>query len=238
MKILFKILIIPVILVVLVALALGYFGFIPGLSAVLGTNKPRDLGMVYSAQKYEEAVKKAKIEKKTLEPSNPVSVSYEGSHPVKEKFSDEELTSAAYNRDWVDYPISDVQIRINDDNTCEVAGMLDLKKMGRYVSMMGVSQEDYQTALEKAKIPFDVVPFYAKGFGEAKNDAGEGTLTNLEVGRFPVPKKLLDEYHDPLEQFGNVIINSIPGLSVNEARFEDGSIYFDGTLPDVEYTKR
>ena len=62
-------------------------------------------------------------------------------------------------------------------------------------------------------------------------------MTNFEVGRFPVPKGLIDNYQDKLDQAAATIISRIPGFYVNEARFEDGTIYFDGKLPDVELTK-
>lgn len=221
-----------------VVVALGYFGFMPGLSGLMGTNKPRDLGMEYSEASFNSALEKADVEMEELSASDPRMIAYEGSHKVKASFTDEELTSHANNRDWVGYPVSDVQVRINDDDTAEVSGILKLTQIQPFLQAMDVSQAEFEEALEKANIPLKDVPFYAKGFGTAEDNTLDITMTNFEVGRFPVPKNILDQYQDELTDFGHSIMRNIPGFSVNEARFEDGSIYFDGELPDVELTKR
>ncbi len=218
-------------------LALGYLGFIPRLSALMGTNKPRDLGMAVSEEKYESGLAKSKVEMKELSKSSTVSLKYEGSHDVKANFSDDELTAHAYNRNWADYPLGDLQVRINDDNTCEISGILKLTKVDGLLNALNISQSDYKKALEKANIPLADVTFYAKGFGTASNNTFDATLTNFEVGRFPIPKGLIDKYQDQIDQLGATVAKSIPGFYVKEARFENGSIYFDGSLPDKEFTK-
>lgn len=35
-------------IIVVAVLVLGYFGFVPGVSDLMGTNKPRNLGVSYS----------------------------------------------------------------------------------------------------------------------------------------------------------------------------------------------
>jgi len=221
-----------------VVVALGYFGLIPGLSDLMGTNKPRDLGIQYSEASYNAGLEKSNVKLKSLKVSDSRIIAYEGSHKVKTSFSDEELTAHAIKKEWVGYPVSDMQVRINDDNTAEVSGILKLTQIGPFLEAMNISEADYKKALEKASIPIKDVPFYAKGLGTAKNGALDITMTNFEVGRFPVPENILSQYQDELTDFGHSIMKNIPGFSVKEARFENGAIYFDGELPDVEFTKR
>jgi len=226
------------IFIVGVVVALGYFGIFPGLSSLMGTNQPRDLGMQYSEAGYNAGLEKSDVELKTLKASDPRIIAYEGSHKVKASFTDEELTAHAIKKEWVGYPVSDMQVRINDDNTAEVSGILKLTEIAPFLEAMNISEADYKKALEKVNIPIKDVPFYAKGLGTAKDNTLDITMTNFEVGRFPVPSGILDQYQDELTSFGHSIMRNIPGFSVNVARFENGSIYFDGELPDVELTKK
>jgi len=109
---------------------LGYFGFIPGLSSLLGTDKPKDLGIKYTQMDYESALEKGGGELKKLPTTSTESILYEGSHKVKEKFTTQELTALAQEKEeWVDYPLENLQIRINDDDTCEIAGIIKLTKI-------------------------------------------------------------------------------------------------------------
>jgi len=217
---------------------LGYLGFIPGLSDVIGSNKPRNLGMQYSEASFKSGLEKAAVDLKTLSADAPQIISYEGSHKVKTSFTDEELTSHAAIKNWVGYPVSDVQFRINEDNTAEVSGILKLTQIAPFLQAMDISQADFEEAMKEVKIPLRDVPFYAKGYGTAANNSLDISVTNFEVGRFPVPQNLLSQYQDELADFGESIMRNIPGFSVNEARFEDGTIFFDGELPDVELTKK
>ncbi len=226
------------VLILGVVLVLGYFGLIPGLSNLMGTNKPRDLGMKYSEASFQSALDKSAVEMATLPADDPRVIAYEGSHVVRTAFTDEELTAHAFDKNWVGYPVSDVQVRINDDNTAEVSGILKLAQISPFLQAMNISQADFEKAMAKISIPIKDMPFYAKGFGTAKNNTLDITMTNFEVGRFPVPQNILDQYQDELTQFGQDIMRNIPGFSVREARFENGALFFDGELPTIEYTKR
>jgi hypothetical protein len=233
-----KILTFFLIVAILVAGLLGYFGLIPGVSDLLGSNKPRDLGMTYSSESFSTGLAKGKVEMKTLEGTSSESLKYEGSHEVIDSFTDEELTSHAYNKEWENYPISDVQVRINDDNTCEVSGMIDLAKVDGLLSELNISQANYKKALESVNIPMKKMPFYAKGSGVALDNHLDASISTFELGRFPVPSSLLSKYGPMLMSFGDTVMSRIDGFSVKEARFENNAINFEGTLPDVEYTKK
>ncbi len=213
-----------------------YFGIFPGLSDVLGTNKPRDLGMEFSQESWDSAYKKGGGEYKQLPKESKVSLSYEGKHDVKENFTAEELTSLGANKNWRDYPVSDLQVRINEDDTMEVSGVLKLTKMDSFLNSIGIGTEEYKKALEKVGIPLKDVPFYAKGFGTATNNNLDVTVSNFEIGRFPIPSNILNDYQDEAMDFGYKLMNNMNGFSLNEAKIENGSLHFDGTLPDVEYT--
>ncbi len=235
MKIVKFLLVSILILILIVILVLGYFGFIPALSNLMGTNKPRDLGVMYSEEMYLSGLEKSGVEIKTLPISSGETISYEGSHSVTASFTDDELTSNSHwKEEWSDFPIREVQVRINDDNSAEVSGVLVLDKMDDFLATMNISPEGYREALSRAKIPITDIAFYGKGTGVARNNSLEISISAVEVGRFPVPIGIVDEYQDDLASFGETLMTRIPGFSVNEALFENGSIFFNGTLPDAE----
>lgn len=226
------------VIILVVVIVLGYFGFVPILSDLMGTNRPRDLGMRFSQENFDSALDKSKVEMKALDPANPKIISYQGSHDLKANFTDDELTAHANNKNWVGYPVSDVQVRINDNNTAEVSGVLKLTKIEPFLKALNISQQEFEKALTEYNIPLRDIPFYAKGYGTAADNKLDVTMTNFELGRIKVPENILNKYQDEVTNFGYSIIKSIPGFSVHEARFENNSIYFDGSLPDVELTKR
>lgn len=225
-------------LVLVGVLGLGYLGFIPAISKLMGTDKPRDLGMKFTQENYDSGIAKSGMKLDTLPTDSEVSVKYEGTHEVKNNFSDDEINAHLIKTSLSEFPFSQVQLRINDDNSCEVSGIVKLTQMENYLSIFGVSTGDFEKALEKVNIPLADVPFYAKGMGTARDNSLSLDFSNIEVGRFPVPSNIVNEYEDNLSQLGNTIMKSIDGFSVKEARFENNSIYFDGTLPDVEATRR
>ena len=53
------------IIILIPVFALGFMGFVPGLSAILGTDKPRDLGIKYSQEDLKSIRSKSHIEYKT-----------------------------------------------------------------------------------------------------------------------------------------------------------------------------
>lgn len=226
-----------ILLIVLAVLVLGYFGFVPGVSTIFGSNAPRDLGITYSEKNFETALNKANVELKKLPENSDKSISYEGSHEVKKSFTSEELTAHAFNKDWIHYPVQDLQVKINEDGTGEIAGIARIDRLDEFFSAMGFNPGNYKEAMKKAKLPIKNMPFYAKGYGSAKDNTFDLNITTFEIGRFPVPQNILQENKGLVEDFGYAITRNIPGFSVKEAKFENGAIYFDGTLPNIEYTK-
>lgn len=62
-------LIIIAVIILAIVLFLGYSGFIPGVSALFGSNKPRDLGVNYTETDRASAREKSQIEYVSL-PAN------------------------------------------------------------------------------------------------------------------------------------------------------------------------
>jgi hypothetical protein len=235
LKGLFSLIIIVILLLVGVG---GYLGIIPGVSKIFGSDKPRDLGKMYSEENYVSGIQKSGSTRGVLSTSSlkNATIMYEGSHKVDTSFSDEELTSFAYNRPWVNYPFKNVQIRINADNTAEASGIVRMPIITTWLNAIGVSDDQLQKVMNDFRVPMADVPFYIKGVASDTNNQVTGDIAQLEVGRVPVPKSIINTYQPALADFVTDGLSRLPGLNVEKAAFENGKFTFKGTLPDKELT--
>lgn len=225
------------VLIFIVTLGAGYLGFIPGLSSVMGADKPKDLGMSYTQQDFETALTKSGITQKSLPDTTDAlqSATYEGQHELKTNFTGQDLTAFINGSKWKYNPFTNVQIRLNPDGTTEISGNVNLNKLWTYVGMNGVSQSD----IAKAQQALSVVPtqpaFYAKGVVEAENNQiTKLNLDSLAIGKLSVPQSIIQPNQHYLGEMAEKEMNSIPGFYAKSAKVENGEAVFDGTVPDVE----
>lgn len=99
-------------------LAVGYMGFLPFISDVLGTNKAPDLGVKFTAQ--DEATATDKIGQLMNSP--------EGTTVT---LTDEELTAFLNDRvtRFDEIPLRNPQIRIDPDGTIEMSGNINMTRL-------------------------------------------------------------------------------------------------------------
>ena len=225
------------ILVIAAVLAGGYMGFIPGLSKVMGADKPKDLGITYTEQDFHAALTKSGITQKALPETGDAlqGATYEGQHDLSTSFTGQDLTAFINGSKWKYNPFSNVQIRFNTDGTTEISGNVNLDKLWIYVGMNGVSQSD----IAKARQALSAIPskpaFYAKGIVEAENNQiTKLNLDNLSIGRLSVPQSIIQPNQHYLGEMADKEMNSIPGFYIKSAKVEKGQAAFEGTVPDVE----
>jgi hypothetical protein len=230
-------LIIILILVLTPILVLGYLGFIPIVSDIMGTNRPRDLGIKYTDADYKSARSKTGVELVALPADTPIEQSIQmfGKKPVNTVFTDEELTALANNRKWKYYPVNDVQIKMNPDGTAEVSARLLTGRLLNYGKATGVPEYYMTNVLDKIGL-IPNPPVYIKGKATVVNGQITGNVEKLEVGRIEMPKSLVDENNGKLIEFLEGGIQRTPGLTVDSLTFNDGKMNFDGTLPQKEAT--
>ncbi|MEM3374303.1 MAG: hypothetical protein QXE31_03720 [Candidatus Woesearchaeota archaeon] len=232
-----KLLIILSIIIIIPILLLAYFGFVPVLSELF--NKPVDLGIRYTEQDLISAQQKSGVIKKDL-PKNTLtekSIYYEGNNNVNTFFTSKELTAWANSPHWKYYPLKDVQIRINNDNTAEVSGRIKTSVLENYKKSVNLKDEEVDKGLNYIKY-LQNPTFYAKGKVEIKNNIVELDYETIKINNFEVPK----EYDNKIESTSTRTLynikNSVKGLdvlNVKEMKIENGQLKFDGTLPKEEY---
>jgi len=221
------------ILLILIILVLGYLGFVPGVSSIFGSNKPRDLGI--SARSSDEQSMAAKLDIKytvlSSASSPQASLQLSGSKKLDTIFSDRELTGlmAQYEKAWKYYLISDAQVRFNADGTGEVSGILNVDRIYGYAAAAGLTAEEVKPWLDKVKIFTSNPPIYLKGKAETKNGVLTGELQTLEIGRLPVPASILPNNAVMVDFIQNRLTKL--GIKIQNASIESGKVNFQGAIP-------
>ncbi len=226
-------------IILLLLILFGYWGFVPGLSPVMGSTQPRDLGVTYTDKDYEEAMKKQGV---AIEYAGPkadfyTSVTHEGKKTVKESFTGAEITAMTSKRNFGTLPFSNIQVKINQDGSFEMSGMLDIDSAVTFAQKLGASKAEIDKGIQEAKLPFTNMPFYLKGTGGVKNGTVFGDFTTIEVGRFPIPATIITQYTPALREASEWALKTEYGVTMREISFKDGKVYVDGDYPAKEVVK-
>lgn len=227
-----------IILIVLIGgvLLLGYFGFIPVLSSVFGSDKPRDLGIKYTKQQYTDYVAKTKEQITTINgnitPEN--SLTYSGKVDLKQSFTPEEISARLDYSIWKYMPVTNTQLRINPDGTVEFSGLVLYNRIEGFVAREGAGQysiEDVKKGMDYAKLLSRDFPVYAKFKATVTNNQVNLDLKTIEVGRFSVPLKTL-KASEAVTSVSQTIMGKVPGFYAKSVNFDNGKMNFEGTVPE------
>jgi len=240
MKILKTLFIILLVIIIVIVLILGYLGFIPGLSTIFGSDKPRDLGIKYVKADYVSAAQKNKVSINVIDSaSSPeASLKWTGANQVNSSWTSEEVTATinANSADWAYFPMKDVQFKVNNDGSVEASGILSFDKLKGYAEATKVSQYNIDSVskiLDEFKIPREPVPFYIKGNLEIKNNNVDVEVPKLEIGRLPIPQSLYEPAKSSFESFAKEQLDGggYGSFYIKSLNFDNGKLNFDGTLP-------
>ena len=224
------------VLIIIIVLVGGYFGLVPGVSSIFGSDKPRDLGVTYTEADRLSGRAKAGWEVVELSSDLPPeeSYSFSGQNAVDTTFNERELTAWA-NDPWAYFPLSDCQVRVNDDNTVEFSGKLHIGALKEWIDAMGVT-DDYSELIDNYLRWFmwGNPPFYVKMSASVANgQVINPQIYSAQVGRFSIPQSLIENNINELVAYAEWQANNIDGFSVDTVEVVDGGIRFVGTMPAV-----
>ena len=234
MKILKGLLIGIVTVVVILVLVGGYFGFVPGVSAVFGSDKPKNLGVTTSAESFKTGIAKIGIVRNDAAAAVSPTVTYQGFHAVNVSLTSEEISSlfqdGPWKKTWQFSSIADdFQVKINHDGTVEAAGLLNIKKLNGYLSATGFS--DVLPYTSKFNFLPNEVPFYLSGSGSITNNKVTLNATKAELGRISLPTDA--NVVQAVENLVERRIAEIPGMYMASVNLDGGTLNYKGTYPSV-----
>lgn len=217
-------------LAVLLVLVAGYFGFVPVLSKALGSSKPRDLGVAYSVDAGFRAAKTMNlpIDSSDLEKiaKNPeLAKSFNG------ELSDAESSSLLLLRQTQidNFPIYLATFKFNPDNTVEASGMLRVGNVGAFLQNTGVSKADADTVVSTLKLVQDA-PIYVKGKCEITDNRVTLDVSQVEIGRLPLPASLFQSNKGTVEDYVGKALGT-QGFRVKTLAVRNGKVKLEGTRP-------
>ena len=203
----FLIVLLVVIVGLLIAVSATGVYAVPGISAIFGMNKPKDLGIKTSEAALASLKTKIPIEitGDRVDYANvaPTDI-FSGTIPADSETTSEEITSWLNRQNQGNPPITDLQVKYITGGM-EISGMLNYKiKAPVYVKVM-------ESMTSSKSISLD--------------------LQEAKVGAFKVPEKYYSQIEDWVAERINAGMEKIPGFSMESQVFYDGYSYFKGTYP-------
>lgn len=208
------ILIMLLILVPGVVLLLVMMGLMPGLSPMVGTTAPRDLGVAAEQKELDRVLQEIETMFWLAQNGPAKGVA----KPFDQVFTEGELTALLQANQLTDFPVHGGQIRIHAD------GMLEIS--------VGVATGDLPPEVAEYVPPGmpEILPLYVKGrlflvgTSELKLE-----IQRAEVGRLPLPLSLFGEALQGLTDGINEELRWNPGLRLERLTFEEGKVRLQGT---------
>ena len=198
-------------IIMTVIAATGVF-YVPGFSEVLGTNKPRDLGVKADPAKFNAllAREKVKLNGPASDFDLTANIRYGQAAPMDATVTSEELTSMMQATNNAKGPLKNMQVKLGSNNQLEMSANADLQKFGYPVS----GPIYLKGTLEKA------------GSGSVKMSVTEGAF-----GLIPVPADTLKQGEDGIEQAVNRQLSAMPGMRIDTLDIENGQLHYTGAFP-------
>lgn len=231
-----------VIIVLIPILILGWMGLVPGLSDLMGSSKPKDLGVHYNQTDYNSYKQKTNIE---LKPYNLAPVSVFNSNektllasPVKTNIltlSESELTAALNNLGLYWLPVKNIQTKINE-GSLEISGSLDSSKINSfktYLNRNGNINSDASNSIDWARRFSNDAPIYLKASASITDNILKFNLDQAQIGRLNIP---LGELGQSLADSPYINVGAI-NFDAKQVKLTNGRLEFIGTYPSVIYIK-
>jgi hypothetical protein len=238
LKILLSTLAIVLLLPLLIA---GWYGFVPGLSNLMGARNPRDLGVVWTEADYISFIEKTgasfmdyeNAPARTDDPAKKEILSDPNS-ATDLLFTQEELSAAINSVKWSWMPISNAQVRISE-GTVEVSGNLELDNIEdfvRFIGGVGYNESDVAEAAKWGRRFVNGAPIYIKTSAEVTNDVASLALQEVTVGRYKAPQEIASNV---IYNGTNNSVNNAANFEAKAANFTEEGLVFTGTYPRTVY---
>ncbi len=221
-------------IVLIIVLILGYFGFVPGLSNIMGANTPKDLGVTYTQEDIDSVNAKLGVTYTELPPGTPDSQSLVMSNyqPTSGDFTDNELTALFNDHSelWGNYPMSDIQVKINDDGTVEMSGVIEMGHLKGFADSKGYDEETRSEIRPYLQYITTNPAIYVKGNLNIVNGVVSSDVETFQIGRLTIDGGQLSELSYAVEAYTSEIIGP-PRLEINNVSFQNGRCAMEGIVP-------
>lgn len=223
-------------------LVLGYFGIIPMPGDFFNVTKPKDLGVTYTEEDYDEFM--AKTESQVLsfdeapkELQTGPGIVFTSPKPYDMTFSNSEISARINYSNWSSMPVENVQVKFSDGGIIEVSGNLITSKLKNFASIAGYggySEENVDKGLNWIEKLGSNPAFYLKAKTEITNNELNLDTESIEINRLRLPA---DQANKALTIAAETIIKSVTGLDTEKLTITENAYNFKGNAPSVIYSK-
>jgi hypothetical protein len=196
------------------------------VSALFGSDKPRDLGVPHTEADRASANAKLQQTIVQLNPDiNPQTTLRSGASTVDALLTQQEI--AAHLEEM--HPVRNLQVKISASGTTEVAGQIDTGRIPDFLRLLGLSSSDQLAVLSwiDRYVPGNPA-FYGRGQASIINNTPELTLERVELGRLPISNSWVES---SVEDYTRVLLDKVPNLSIETMTVANGQVRFTGTTP-------
>ncbi len=220
-----------VIVVVLLAVyfTAGYFlGNIPVASTLLGTNKPRDLGVEMSIEAAYKALENMDYPT-TAEELRAIRNDPSIFTTVTGTLTNEEASSMLSTGLGDDFPFRLTQIKFGPGGSVEAAGVLYTADFQAFLGDLGVSSGVLDTVMSYVKNATSL-NYYMNGTCSILNNRIDLQLDSLQIGRINIPESVVQ---DNLGSIGSYVSNALTsrGYNIRKMTISEGKVDLDMDRP-------
>ena len=216
------------ILIVLYFVA-GYFlGNLPIASALLGTNKPRDLGVKISTDSAYQGLKSLN-KPLTAADLRKIAANKTAYTKVKASLSDAEASSLISLADIPNFPFKLVQMKFGDNGEVQASGVINISDLEKTLKDYGASGDVINQVMSIAKNA-KWVNFYAEGTCSIKNNKITADLNTLQLGKIGLPEDLVKNNSASVASYveGSLVKS---GYNIRSMSIGQGKVNFDMDRP-------
>lgn len=225
--------VIGIIVILLIGvLVLGYLGFVPYLSDFLGVNKPVDLNVKYTNSDYESARSKLGITIDKTNTDTNYSIKILDVKPVTTQLNSAEATALInYLADnWKDCPIQNIQMKINNDGTVEISGIILPERFDGFAKAVSMSDTTKITISPILAIVKSNPSFYAKLTTTISNGVVTSNISNIQVGKATLSTSDVAKIQEILVHYLTGI-STPPVKNIENLSFQNGNMIVTGAFP-------
>lgn len=232
MKVFLGLIIGIVVVVVIGVLVLGYLGFVPGLSKLMGANKPANLGTTFTAADYSSAIQKSGIQINNNLANTYLPDSAKVYGPPKQVSVDltpSEIVAFLNTKPQPpEFAFKDLDMRINADNSIEMSSILLLDVIANNPNIPAEVKSALASVNEAG---LKEVPVYVKADASVVNGKLNIDAETIKVGKISIPTEQINDAQSQINSYFLTLQSYTPGISIQNAGVVNGKLHFDGTVP-------
>lgn len=223
-------------------LLLGYFGIIPMPGDFFNVTKPKDLGVTYTEEDYDEFMAKTEsqvlsFDKAPEELQTGPGIVFTSPKTYDMSFTNSEISARINYSNWSSMPVENVQVKFSDGGIIEVSGNLITSKLKNFASIAGYggySEENVDKGLNWIEKLGTNPAFYIKAKTEITNNELSLDTESIEINRLGLPA---DQANKALTIATETIVKSVTGLDTEKLTITENAYNFKGNAPSVIYSK-